>query len=191
MQVARCKGSGLRISVGTGSRPAPGWISSEIEFLDLLDESTWNEHFSENSIDAILAEHVWEHLEPADGLRAAKTCYRYLRPGGYLRLAVPDGNHTAPGYLEAVAVGGTGPGADDHRVLYTAESLTTMLQSAGFIPRPLEFFDEQGSFCEVPWSPKEGLIRRSRRFDPRNASGELRYTSLIVDAVKLAHDGPL
>ena len=50
-------------------------------------------YFNEGSIDAILAEHVWEHLAEEEGLAAAKCCYRYLRPGGYLRVAVPDGFH--------------------------------------------------------------------------------------------------
>lgn len=40
--------------------------------------------------DAFVAEHVWEHLSLADAHRAAQNCHRYLRPGGRLRLAVPD-----------------------------------------------------------------------------------------------------
>lgn len=40
--------------------------------------------------DAFLAEHVWEHLSLEDAHRATRNCYRFLRPGGRLRLAVPD-----------------------------------------------------------------------------------------------------
>lgn len=40
--------------------------------------------------DAFLAEHVWEHLSLDDAHRATRNCERHLRPGGHLRLAVPD-----------------------------------------------------------------------------------------------------
>lgn len=41
-------------------------------------------------VDSFFAEHVWEHLSLQDAHRAARNCYRHLRPGGRLRLAVPD-----------------------------------------------------------------------------------------------------
>lgn len=44
----------------------------------------------EGLADAFLAEHVWEHLSLDDAHRATRNCQRYLRPGGRLRLAVPD-----------------------------------------------------------------------------------------------------
>jgi len=47
-------------------------------------------------LDAILAEHVWEHLTKEEALIAALTCYRYIKNGGYLRVAVPDGPHPNP-----------------------------------------------------------------------------------------------
>lgn len=44
----------------------------------------------ENLVDAFVAEHVWEHLSLQDAHRATRNCQRHLRPGGRLRLAVPD-----------------------------------------------------------------------------------------------------
>jgi predicted SAM-dependent methyltransferase len=174
---------GLRIVVGAGGIPVEGWIESEVDFLDLLNPEDWERYFHRDSIDAILAEHVWEHLTPADGLIAARTCFHYLKPGGYLRIAVPDGHHPDPDYIDAVRVGGTGSGADDHKVLYTAEALVDLLREAGFIPELLEHFDEKGVFHEAQWDPQAGMIMRSRRFDPRNRD-RLTYTSLIADAHK-------
>jgi len=183
--VRRAAAGQLRIVVGASNVSAPGWIQSEAEFLDLLDADAWERYFQVESVDAILAEHVWEHLSETDGLTAARQCYRFLKSGGYLRLAVPDGNQTAPGYIRYVDVDGTGPGADDHKVLYTAASFSELLREAGFEPQLLEYFDDQGSFHEVPWDPDDGMIHRSRRFDPRNR-GRLGYTSLIIDARKRA-----
>lgn len=44
----------------------------------------------EGLVDAFVAEHVWEHLSLEDAHRATRNCQRHLRPGGRLRLAVPD-----------------------------------------------------------------------------------------------------
>lgn len=173
-----------RIVIGAGGTREPGWIASEEEFLDLLDPGDWNRFFRPDTIDAMLAEHVWEHLDLADGLRAAQMCFKYLKPGGYLRIAVPDGMHPHPEYLEWVRVGGSGAGAYDHKVLYTHLTLRKLLEDAGFDVVLYEYFDAAGEFHDRPWSPQEGMITRSRRFDERNRGGELNYTSIVVDAVK-------
>ena len=174
----------LRIVVGTSGRSMRGWVSTDVEFLNLLQPDEWASFFRENSIDAILAEHVWEHLTLDEGIVAARTCHRFLRQGGYLRVAVPDGLHPDPAYIERVRVGGIGAGALDHKVLYRRETLGDVLQQAGFTVRPLEYFDPEGQFHFVEWNPEDGMIRRSSRFDKRNHTGALRYTSLILDAIK-------
>ena len=132
----------------------------------------------------MLAEHVWEHLTLHEGLTAAKQCFEYLKPGGYLRVAVPDGFHPDQKYIEGVKVDGTGPGADDHKVLYTYKTLKELFSSAGFRVELLEYFDAEGEFHFVNWDTRSGTIRRSLRFDKRNANGELKYTSIILDAHK-------
>jgi predicted SAM-dependent methyltransferase len=175
-----------RLVVGASGLGQQGWISTEIDTLNVLQPRDWQRLFVPGSIDAILAEHVWEHLTPEEGAVAARLCYRYLAPAGYLRLAVPDGCHPRREYIDYVRPGGTGPGADDHKVLYTYSSLGQMLRAIGFDVALLEYYDEQGEFQYVEWDPAGGMIRRSRRFDPRNAGGELAYTSLIIDARKPA-----
>lgn len=177
----------IRLIVGNGGLPvAPGWIATDIDYLDLLRPADWARFLAQNSVTAILAEHVWEHLAPVDGLTAARVCHDYLRPGGYLRIAVPDGFHPDPAYLDSVRIGGTGAGADDHKALYTHESLSQLLIASGFEIEPLEYFDRAGNFHAVDWDPADGMVHRSRRFDERNRDGQLHYTSLILDARKKA-----
>lgn len=79
---------------------------------------------------------------------------------------------------------GKGDGAEDHKILYTWEVLEPMLASVGFDVKRLEYFDRSGTFHGSEWDPHLGMVRRSARFDPRNKSGELRYTSIIFDAMK-------
>jgi predicted SAM-dependent methyltransferase len=174
----------LRIVLGASGIFDAGWIPTDIGVLDILNEQHWTRTFAENSIDAILAEHVWEHLTPDQGLCAARYCLRFLKPGGYLRVAVPDGFHPDPSYIEWVRVGGNGPGADDHKVLYNCETFRGLFESTGFRVELLEHFDSAGVFHEVEWEPLAGTIHRSRRFDERNRDGRLNYTSIILDARK-------
>ena len=174
----------LRIVLGASAHFPPGWIATEFAFLDLLNPDHWRRFFASGSIDAMLAEHVWEHLTEEEGARAAALCLVYLRPGGHLRVAVPDGCHPDDAYREHVRPGGSGAGADDHKVLFTHRSLQAMFDQVGFDTRLLEYFDESGTFHGKDWDTRDGFVHRSRRFDPRNQEGTLRYTSIILDAVK-------
>ena len=83
-----------------------------------------------------------------------------------------------------LGVGGMGAGADDHKVLYTCETFRGLFERAGFQVEPLEYFDSTGAFHAVEWDPAAGMIHRSKRFDERNQSGRLNYTSIILDARK-------
>lgn len=117
-------------------------------------------------------------------MQAARLCFKYLKPGGYLRVAVPDGYHTDPNYIAHVQPGGIGPGADDHKVLYTYKTFSETFASAGFHIELLEYFDEHGSFQANPWKTEDGTIYRSMKLDPRNQDRKPNYTSLILDARK-------
>jgi predicted SAM-dependent methyltransferase len=173
-----------RIVIGSGGTRFEGWVPTEKDELDLLNESDWQRYFEESSLDAILAEHVWEHLTFTESLLAAQICYRYLKSGGYLRIAVPDGYHPNPNYIEDIKPGGIGLGADDHKVLYTYDTLSNVFESTGFKVNLLEYFDEEHHFHFVDWLSSDGFIERSRRFDSRNSDDPLAYTSIILDATK-------
>jgi predicted SAM-dependent methyltransferase len=120
------------------------------------------------------------------GLQAAQTCFTYLRPGGYLRLAVPDGLHPDQTYIDWVKVGGRSPGqlANGHKVLYTYHTLEALFRSVGFETRFYEYFDDHRQFRFTDWDPAKGHIQRSKRFDKRNRDGQLVFTSIVMDAVK-------
>ena len=174
----------IRIIVGSESLFKFGWICTDIEYLNLLKEENWSEYFQDNIIDAILAEHVWEHLSSNEAKTAAYICFKYIKPGGYLRVAVPDGNHPNQNYIEKVRPGGSGAGADEHKALYTYEKFSKIFEEMGFHIDLLEYFDENKKFHFKFWNPRDGKIIRSKRFDPRNKHGNLNYTSLIIDAYK-------
>lgn len=174
----------LKIIVGAGGNHYKGWVSSEINTLNLLKINDWQKYFKAVSINAILAEHVWEHLTEEDGAIAAKNCYEFLKPGGYLRIAVPDGYNPDPAYIQSVKINGNGSGAYDHKVLYNYQTFSALFSKVGFRIDLLEYFDANGEFQFSQWNPEDGLIYRSKRFDKRNADGQIRYNSVILDCYR-------
>ena len=174
-----------KVVIGSSGVFDPGWIPSNYQYLNLLNEAHWRRAFRRRPINALLAEHVWEHLNEVDGLRALKLVHGFMKEGARLRLAVPDGFSPDADYIEKVRPGGTGAGSDDHQVLYNVESLEKIMVDAGFRVERIEFFDEKGQFHQLPWSPNDGMVHRSLQYDERNVDGKIGYTSLILDGFRM------
>jgi predicted SAM-dependent methyltransferase len=181
-------GERLKVVVGSGEyNNNPGWIQTQEKELNLLMKEDWVKKFTPNSLEAILAEHVWEHLDYQEGIEAARICHEFLKPGGYIRCAVPDAFFPDEDYQHGVQVGGPGPldhPAASHKIVHNYKTITSMFEQAGFAIRLLEYCDEDGNFHYNEWDEKQGFIYRSKRFDHRNQNGTLGFVSLIVDAVK-------
>lgn len=177
-----------KVVVGAeGYNNNPGWLHTNEKELNLLKREMWFEKFAPNSVSAILAEHVWEHLSYEEGIEAAKVCYEFLKDGGYIRCAVPDAYFPDEEYQQGVQVGGPGPldhPAASHKIVHNYKTITSMFESAGFQVRILEYCDENGEFHCNDWNEKDGFIYRSKRFDHRNQDNKLGFVSLIVDAMK-------
>lgn len=91
---------GCRVNIGFGYRPTPGWVN--IELASIPDCYFWDCRrglpFSNDRVTAIYSEHVFEHFDPEiDATLFLRECLRCLRPGGVLRIVVPD----AGAYLRA------------------------------------------------------------------------------------------
>lgn len=177
----------MRVILGAGQTRYEGWVATQEEELNLLCLSDWNKLFAAESIDALLAEHVWEHLTFEEGIEAATNCYKYLKPGGYIRCAVPDRNFRNEWYQNMVQVGGPGPAdhpAATHKIVYDYEKFIHVFESAGFQVSLLEYCDENGDFHYTYWNEEDGRIGRSFRFDTRNSMEKLGMVSIIIDAKK-------
>ncbi len=184
LRLKRLLKKGIRIVVGAGGIKQKHWIVTDKSQIDVTERRSWLKFVAPDSVDAILAEHIWEHLTADEALMAAKNCREFLKPGGHIRIAVPDGYFPDTEYINQVKPLGLGSGSEDHKVLYTYKTLGGLYSSLGFDVRLLEYWDEKGIFHYSSWDPGDGMIQRSREFDPRNQKGELKYTSLILDAIK-------
>lgn len=181
---ARTLSKPIKLIIGSGYTIYKDWIATDIETLNITKAEDWGKNFNKNTISSVLAEHVFEHLSANDRDKAFENIYSYLGIGGNFRIAVPDGFHPDPEYIKYVKPGGIGLGAQDHKFLYNYISLSQILLSFGFTVKLLEYFDEFGRFHISNWDSYEGAITRSAINDNRNKNGTIKYSSLIIDAVK-------
>ncbi len=171
----------VKVMIGSSGFTQKGFISTEIDTLDITSSMNWRWMFNKNSIDNLLAEHVLEHLTYKHVESALRNCYKYLKPGGKFRIAVPDKNRKEYLYKKEVA-----PPAYGHKSYFEIAGLTKLLESVGFRVEPLEYFDDKGTFNSKKWEIGDGKVRRSLKYDKQKKfkKGKLFYTSLIVDAIK-------
>lgn len=78
---------------GCGPIYLDGWVNMDMSQghkTDVLG-NILSSHFDENRFDVIYACHAYEHISfPNDAVEALNRMYRWLKPNGVLRIAVPD-----------------------------------------------------------------------------------------------------
>jgi len=100
-----------KINVGCGWECRDGWINVDntqkhqkenypIQFMD----ATVDWPYPDNTFDAVLSEHMIEHLPKEKGLDFLHQAYAKLRPGGVIRVSCPDRE-----FFESLS------GKDDHK----------------------------------------------------------------------------
>ena len=174
-----------KIIVGSSYTCQDGWFSTDLPEIDITSLIQCRKFWKKESKIAFFAEHVWEHLEENKAIKGAQCCYYFLKKNGRLRIAVPDGNHPDSSYIEYVRPGGKGAGADDHKCLFTIDTLSEIFLRAGFRIKPLEYWDNRGVFHKKKWNRRWGEVSRSANNDKRNTSeNPYCYTSIIIDCHK-------
>lgn len=124
----------LKLNLGSGEQPLPGYEN--------LDRRTGREIFPldypDGVADEVRASHVLEHFPHAQIQTILKEWARVLRPGGILKIAVPDFQWIAQAYLdgkqapiEGYCMGGQVDADDYHKALFDEETLADLLRGAG------------------------------------------------------------
>lgn len=98
------KYQGLNLNLGCGGRFHPAWTNVDLHPQASgvqrrnVQEFPWP--WPENTFEMVYCSHLLEHLPPEIGQAFVRECYRVLRPGGVLRVVVPDLEQIARLYLE-------------------------------------------------------------------------------------------
>lgn len=179
---------GLRVNVGCGQTPTPGWRNFDnslgvrlvripflpglLQGLGVLEGSQQqfirfareNEieygdasrglPIPDRSVDVLYSSHMLEHLDKDEAGAFFKEAIRVLRPGGIIRIAVPDikkqvtrynESGDADAFIEATHLCVSRPrslvqklrlllvGARHHQWMYDGNSLSMLLRAHGFI----------------------------------------------------------
>lgn len=81
-----------RLHLGCGSNFLEGWLNTDVR--DGADVRFLNAGklypFFDATFDYVFSEHLFEHLSVEEGMTMLHECFRVLRPGGRLRLTLPD-----------------------------------------------------------------------------------------------------
>lgn len=93
---------------------APGW--EHIDFVPLAPgvkrvNLLAGFPYPDNTFDAVYSSHVMEHFSRDEGRRVLQACHRILKPGGILRVVVPDLEQNCREYLRLLDEAATKPEA--------------------------------------------------------------------------------
>lgn len=95
------KKTGIRLDVGGGANPQPGFVNMDyrklpgVDIVHNLEKFPWP--LKDESVLIATASHVIEHINPAGGtfLKFMDECWRVLKPGGEFLISCPYA--TSPG----------------------------------------------------------------------------------------------
>ena len=149
----------IRVNYGCGDTRLDGYVGVDVRPCRGADHvlPAWDTSpFEPDSVSKVFSRHMLEHLDPDDARRALRAWLGILKPGGRLRLIVPDlafharqllGQQTSwteePGENLAHALAGFygwcdpargGANEDAHRWGYTWETLSGLLHETGYSP---------------------------------------------------------
>lgn len=133
----------MRLHLGCGKKKIMNWINVDIDeeaSPDINDDISILSKFEDESADLIYASHVLEHFKRTEYIGVLRTWYSKLKPGGVLRIAVPDFNAVVLRYKETgnigevtgLVCGGQRNEFDIHFIIFDKKLLTHALEECGF-----------------------------------------------------------
>jgi len=145
----------LRIHLGCGRAPIPGWWNVDVQPLPGVDQVLdVREGLPFENVASIFGEHFLEHLELEEGLACLAECRRVLTDDGILRLSTPNLDWVYATHYRLGQWPGDGDAMSDcfglnrafhgwgHRFLYNRPVLFAALRAAGFSEMTLHAYGE-------------------------------------------------
>ena len=182
----------MKLHLGCGPRYIPGFIHVDAQPAPHVDIVGPVERLpmADASVSLIYASHILEHFERSAYKAVLAEWFRVLRPGGVLRLAVPDFAACAAIYYEmgladglsglvGLIVGGQRDECDFHKMIFDEALLSSSLLETGF--REVRRWD---------WRETEhaGVDDYSQAYIPHLHKEDGRLMSLNLEAVKSGSD---
>jgi predicted SAM-dependent methyltransferase len=154
------------IYVGSSGIRQPGFVSYPFDELDITQPAHFQRIICRDSVDTFFSEHTLEHIPLNQYSTIFGLFLQYLKPGGFVRIAIPTYSDLhRPSEVDK---------RYGHVGIVSAPVLEREMQSAGFtnvtILEQVHFTNGQRKgFTSKLWDECEGRVRRSFRHDQRNA----------------------
>lgn len=132
-----------RLHLGSGGRNIGHGFTCFDEDIDVSKPLPW----ADNSVEFIVISHCIEHISPAEAFSFLREARRILKPGGVIRVTVPDvvqiWEDATPEYLNWLKSMGWGDGSKasaienivcrhGHKGLFCSSSIWVLMAAAGF-----------------------------------------------------------
>ena len=126
----------VRLNLGAGERPLAGYQN-----LDIKDgRKAYPLPHADGSVDEVRASHILEHFSWRDSLAVLADWVRVLKPGGILKVAVPDFDRIVDLYregtdlpVEQYLVGSQADAHDVHLSIWNEQKLREAMEHAGLV----------------------------------------------------------
>jgi len=81
-----------KLNLGCGGRKIDGFINLDIEDYggNVVHDVREGLHYDDETVEFINASHFIEHLNLFEAIDVLRECFRVLKPGGKIRITVPD-----------------------------------------------------------------------------------------------------
>lgn len=133
----------MKLHLGCGTKIIPNYINIDARDnpgVDVVAKINKLSQYKDNSVDLIYACHVLEHFGRWEYKDVLSEWTRVLKPGGYIRLAVPDFDKIARMYIDGYKLselmgllyGGQNYPGNTHYTTFTFESLKLDLEGLGY-----------------------------------------------------------
>ncbi len=134
----------IKLNLGSGDKPLEAYVNLDAKFGDTV-WPIWRKEGDETygeGVDEIRASHVLEHFPHGQTLHVLKGWASKLKPGGVLKIAVPDfgkivnaysNGHSTDPLIEGYLMGGQTDEYDYHKAIFNDLGLRQMMQAAGLV----------------------------------------------------------
>jgi len=180
------------LNFGCGTRIHPQWTNidfhsdnSNVRRVNLLAGFP----FPANSFDAVYSSHVLEHFDKQQGNFLINEAYRVLRPGGLLRIVVPNLQGSCAEYLRILDLSDSDPEKEKYYKWIIIELLDQMVRTKpsgemGDMSNSIMLGDDEALKTYIrsrtqntPWSPPTSstLRQKLKKLTPQKISTKFVY----------------
>jgi len=178
----------MKLNIGAADTELPGFTPVDIR----ASQNAAKLEYADDSIEEIYASHVFEHFSYHNAADVLAEWVRVLKPGGRIRIAVPDFDWVVKQYIsqsdkfniEGILMGGHSHEHDVHLAIYNEPKLRAVMERAGLerIERwQPEINDCSSLECSLNlqgFKPSAGQTEKPAADKPRKLSGVMAVMSL-------------